>query len=43
MTLNDIYHVSMIIIGFGTLLLGWLTFLRLTRKNRQRNITNKKR
>ena len=33
--LNDVYHLSMIIIGFGGLILGYLTLMRLIKKDKQ--------
>ena len=32
--LNDVYHLSMIIIGFGGLILGFTTLFRSIRKER---------
>ena len=36
--LNDIYHLSMIIIGFGMLALATITLLRTLRKDKQLRI-----
>ena len=33
--LNDVYHLSMIIIGFGGLILGWVTLVRDIKRKRQ--------
>lgn len=33
--LNDVYHLSMIIIGFGGLILGFATLGRAIRKDKQ--------
>ncbi len=41
MNLNDIYHISMIIVGFGALFLGFVFLFRFIKKDRQRNRNNK--
>ena len=33
--LNDVYHLSMIIIGFGGLILGWITLVRNIKKEKR--------
>ena len=40
--LNDIYHLSMIIIGFGMLVLATITLLRLLHKDKQLRIKQEK-
>ena len=40
--LNDIYHLSMIIIGFGMLILATITLLRLLHKDKQLRIKQEK-
>ncbi len=42
MVLNDIYHISMIIVGFGSMILGYLTLMRAIRRD-QRHQNHKKR
>ena len=39
-SLNDIYHISMIVIGFGGLILAYLTFI-LRLKNRSQKYKRK--
>ena len=39
-SLNDIYHISMIVIGFGGLILAYLTFI-LRLKNRSQKYKKK--
>lgn len=39
--LNDLYQLSMIIVGFGGLILGWLTLIRQIKKDKQRKYKNK--
>lgn len=34
--LNDLYQVSMIIVGFGGLILGWTSLIRNIKKEKQR-------
>ncbi len=41
MTLNDIYHISMIIVGFGSLFLGFTFLFRFMKKDKQRKIYKK--
>lgn len=40
--LNDIYHLSMIIIGFGMLVLATITLARLLHKDKQLRIKQEK-
>jgi hypothetical protein len=35
--LNDLYQLSMIIVGFGGLILGWLTLIRTIKKEKHKN------
>ena len=35
-SLNDIYHISMIVIGFGGLILAYLTFINHTKNRSQK-------
>lgn len=41
-SLNDVYHLSMIIIGFGMLILATITLLRLLHKDKQLRIKQEK-
>lgn len=40
--LNDIYQVSMIIVGFGGLILGWTSLIRNVKKEKQRKQIKRK-
>lgn len=40
-SLNDIYHLSMIVIGFGMLILATVTLLRAVKKDKQIKTTKK--
>ncbi len=35
--LNDLYQLLMIIVGFGGLILGWLTLIRTIKKEKYKN------
>lgn len=39
--LNDLYQVSMIIVGFGGLILGWTSLIRNIKKDKQRKLKRK--
>jgi len=41
-SLNDIYHLSMIIIGFGMFALGAITLARTLRKDKEKRLENQK-
>lgn len=40
--LNDLYQVSMIIVGFGGLILGWTSLIRNIKKEKQRKQIKRK-
>ena len=42
-SLDDVYHLSMIIIGFGGLILGWITLVRNIKKEKQYKALKQKR
>ena len=41
-SLNDIYHLSMIIIGFGMFALGAITLARTLRKDKEKKVRKPK-
>ena len=40
--LNDLYQLSMIIVGFGGLILGWTSLIRNIKKEKQRKQIKRK-